>query len=104
MKKKLGYILRIMHIPFTMLLANPVVLSYSLRRIGSRLEYVRSRVPILLEEYSLPFWIQPVDEVFVHRRLFQGTLYEYLEFKDKWTISFSGDQTQRIMGQQNNER
>merc|ERR1739848_759967 len=37
LKQKLGYLLKVMHVPFSMLLTNPVVLSYSLERISSRL-------------------------------------------------------------------
>merc|ERR1719161_915988 len=41
LKRKLGYILRVMRLPHSMVLDSPVVLSFSLERIGSRLEYVR---------------------------------------------------------------
>jgi hypothetical protein len=85
-KIKLGYIVRVMRLPVSMVVDNPVVLTYSLRRIGSRLEYVRNKKPALLKEYALPFWTQPTDKDFTHRRKFPTASDDYFQFKTRWSI------------------
>jgi hypothetical protein len=81
LEKKLCYLLEDIHLPFSMLVSNPVVLTYSLRRIKSRLEYVRLKAPTLIGHFNLVHWIKPNDKVFVICRLRQESLTEYNKFK-----------------------
>jgi hypothetical protein len=85
LEEKLWYILKVLRLPFSMLLSNPVILSYSLKRIKSRLEYVRINAPYLIKHYTLSYWIQPCDQVFVEVRLRHGKLHDYIKFEEKTT-------------------
>lgn len=76
--KKLGYILKVKRLPFSMIMNNPVILSYSINRIVPRLEFVESKAPHLLKQQSLLFWIKPNDEEFVKGCLCIGSFHEYV--------------------------
>merc|ERR1739849_68156 len=59
LEKKLRYLLEDIHLPFSTLGSNPVVLTCSLKRIRSRLEYVRLKAPKLMRYFNLVYWIKP---------------------------------------------
>merc|ERR1712224_35984 len=82
---KLRYLLEKMYLPFSMIASNPVILTYSIKRIGSRLDYVRCIAPTLIQCFSLTYWIQPTDKVFITDRLRCGSLQDYEKFKEKWS-------------------
>merc|ERR1712216_486737 len=82
-----------MGLPYSMLLANPVILSYSLKRIGSRLEFVRLKAPFIMKQYTLSYWIQPNDKIFIEVRLCCGSIQEYNIFKNKLPLIWHWEHT-----------
>lgn len=95
-QKKIGYILKVTKLPFLKLMRNPTILKYSIERIVTRLEFVRSKAPVLIKKYSLAYWIQTTDEVFVKGRLCHGTCEEYFKFKEKMIIRLSKEEKWKI--------
>jgi hypothetical protein len=68
-KIKLWYILKVKRLPFSMIMENPSILSYSLNRIVSRVEFVKCRTPYICKQHELSSWIQPNNKVFFEKRV-----------------------------------
>merc|ERR1712224_38384 len=85
LKRKIGFITKVMRLPFSMLIANPVILSYSLDRICTRLDYARTN-------HSLAFWIQPTDEMFIKGCICHETCDEYFNLSNNRIDRYIGEE------------
>merc|ERR1712183_1172283 len=76
-KIKLWYILKVKHLSFSIIMENPAILSYSLNRIVSRLEFVKYKTPYICKQHALSFWIHPSDKIFIVDRNCFNSIQEH---------------------------
>lgn len=89
-KRKVGYLTKVLNVDIDRILAWPEVLSYSFTRIlGPRVAFVKARMPLELQDHaSLAYWVDCSDAVFIKERLeltpYANGFVDYLFFRQRW--------------------